>query len=1057
MNGYDFAERVLGQTNYDVLPLINFAGGGETEWLEFKAAMLPKDGIYGFSGKKQDNKWDHFWDISKALIGLANHIGGVLLLGVNEGKHEGKPTVEIVSLEHSGFMGDRDQFMRNNVRPQLISPDGGWKTATSGTWICETLHAVVTPRWGHLFGQPVLVLLVHPRTMQDGWLRATQRNGAIEKNAAPCRARGDFGRTDMRTEEEVEDWWSSRESYRTDLELGYQSFLDQWTGSTKRPDAQTNSIIEQNLLLLLAESKDFEGVFSPGTAGDGALGSHFLAEADEFDDTPAEGRSRKTSPQSVQKLLHSNPRTVLLGEPGSGKSTCFRFAATRLAESWEPGKPWGLLVNLNEFGDSGLRATILRKLESLHWIDIEGRLASGELILFLDALNECPVGRYVECCQDIAALLKFYPRARVHITSRVTHNPSQFKLPAFQIRPMSRDQRLKFLAIYLGNSARADEVLSHLDQQPGAEHFSGSPILLRIVAGIAQEPGTTLPTGMANLYRQFLQKWFKRELDKNLVTGTPALWSFGGFVEALSLLAFRMRRDGLVSCSIEFARQSVAPVIGVDHLARFLDQMAQGLLLKKNRQDDYLQFSHQTIQEYFAAEYLASHPDVLRETLDIAGATESSSGWFLTLVLAFELIERPTRDFLDAAWVAEPLLVAVALRSDEQLLRLPIHRHSDLWLRGILRAMRGEDATAEIRELAFFSRLPPKYPLPASLTNSLRSAAFWYAGESHQIGRLRLDRLRKFLLDRNSMWIETMPYLAEVDSSIAQRLSPAQKMIADIHADSTVLDAINLREATVIELCTLLRYKKMSNTQFATHWRDALGAANAVHRETNLLAVIRTAKEFKGGTVRVNLRDLDQPHWEALSQLGQHWKLSLRLLNFLVREGFVNVHSLRTDPGRIVDIVERLSPMNMYRFLKARIIDRGDIPITRLRSLIGELKPSLTQELIHARLLVSADMAGGRFSVSELEHSDRRKQIEVELVTKDWDVTVSKVLSSDTFGFVSHPGLSDGAIVHFDRISNPNGRTIRLGDKLRVRLNVQFDSKKNRWGFAVKSGKIFIG
>jgi hypothetical protein len=92
-------------------------------------------------------------------------------------------------------------------------------------------------------------------------------------------------------------------------------------------------------------------------------------------------------------------------------------------------KPWGLLVNLNEFGDSGLRATILRKLETLHWIDIEGRLATGELILFLDALNECPVGRYVECCQDIAALLKFYPRARVHITSRVTHNPSQFKLP----------------------------------------------------------------------------------------------------------------------------------------------------------------------------------------------------------------------------------------------------------------------------------------------------------------------------------------------------------------------------------------------------------------------------------------------------------------------------------------------------------------------------------------------------------------------------------------------------------------------------------------------------
>jgi hypothetical protein len=1054
MNGYDFVERVLGQTNYDVLPLIDFAGGGETEWLEFKAATLPKDGIYQVHGKKQDNKWDHLWDISKALIGLANHIGGVLLLGVSEIKREGKPTVEVVSLECSGFKGDRDKFMRDIVVPQLISPTGGWKTATSGTWLCETLHEVVTPRWGHLFGHPVLVLLVHPRLKQDGWLRSTQSNNSIEKNLTPCRARGDFGRTDMYSEEELQDWWPSRGSYRTDLDLGYQSFLDQWAGSRKRPDAQTDSIIEKSLSLLLDESRNFEGVFAPDMIGDGVQGNYFLAEADEFEDTPSEGRNRKAAPKSVQTLLQTLPRTVLLGEPGAGKSTCLRFAATKLAESWMPGKPWGLLVNLSEFSDFGLRATILRKLETLFWIDIEGRLVSGELILFLDALNECPVGRYVECCQDISSLLKFYPRARVHITSRVTHNRSQFGLPAFQIRPMSRSQRTMFLSIYLGNSARADEVLSRLDQQPGAEHFSGSPILLRIVAGIAQEPGTSLPTGMANLYRLFLKKWFERELEKNLVNGTPALWSFFGFVEALALLAFRMRRDGLVSCTTEFARQSVAPVIGTDHLARFLDQMAQGLLLKKNPQDDYLQFSHETIQEYFAAEYLANHPDVLHETLDLAGTSQFSSDWFLTLVLAFELIERPSRHFLDAAWETEPLLVAAALRSDEQLLRLPIHRHSDLWLRGILRAMRGEDSTAEIRELAFASRLPPKYSLPASLIDSLRSAAFWYAGESHPNGKLRLDRLRKFLLDRNSMWIETMPYLAEIGSSFGQRLSPAQRMLADIHADSAVLESINLRDATIIELCTLLRYKKISNTQFATHWRDVLTAANGAHQETNLLAVIRTAKEFKGGSVRVNLRDLDQSHREALSQIGQHWKLSLRLLNFLVREGFVNIESLRSDPGRIDDIVKRLSPMNMYRLLKAEIIGRVDIPIVQLRSLTSELKPSLVQELIHANLLVSGDMAGGRFSVSDLEHSDRRKQIEVELVTKDWDVTVSKVMSSEIFGFVSHPRLNDGAIVYFDRIYNPNSRAIRVGDKLHVRIGVQFDTKKNRWGFAVKSGKI---
>jgi hypothetical protein len=485
--------------------------------------------------------------------------------------------------------------------------------------------------------------------------------------------------------------------------------------------------------------------------------------------------------------------------------------------------------------------------------------------------------------------------------------------------------------------------------------------------------------------------------------------------------------------------------------------MAQGLLLRKDRQDEHLQFSHQTIQEYFVAEYLASHPQVLREVLEPKKTAEQSSGWFLSLVLAFELIERPSRDFLEATWAIEPLLVTVALRNDEQLLRLPLHHHSNLWLRGALRAMRGEDAAAEMRELAFVSRLPPKHPLPESLINSLRSPAFWYAGESHQNGALRLERLQKFLLNRDSMWIETMPYVAEAQPRWFDSMSTAQKSISNIRVKTTQKKSIDLNELTVVELCTLLRYKKISNAQFASCWLDALKKGDGEHRESNLLAVIRTAREFKDGALRLNLRELDPQQKEALSQIGQHWKLSLRLLNFLIREGFVNADSVRADPERIDDIVRRTSAMNMYRLLKAKILRREDIPVTRLRSLASELNPSQAQELVRGKLLVPSDIAGARFSTSELEQPDRRKQIEMELVTKDWDVTVSNILPSGVCGFITHPSLSEGAIVYFNRIDNPNGKTIQVGNRLCVRLQTQFDKKKSRWGFAVKSGKIMQG
>jgi hypothetical protein len=1056
MNGYDFVERILGQTNYDVLPLTELARGAETEWLEFKAATLPLEDKYDVKDKKQANKWDYRWNVSKGLICLANHVGGALILGVNE-LNNSDTQIEVVSLERSEFKGNKDEFMRNVVRKNLISPDKGWSTGLSGTWVCEELHTVVTPRWGSLFGQPVLVLLVRPRFLNEAWLSVVHREGSIEKRLVPCRAPGDLGRTDIYAEEEVEKWWvSSRNIESADLDLRYQSFLDKWTSTSKKSDDETNEVIRKYLSVFHDESAEFEGVFTQSKKTQGSASDSYIAQADEFYGTSSNAHQGKSTPRTVQGILDNSQRSVLLGEPGAGKSTCLLLAASKLATSWEPGKSWGLVVDLNEFGESGLRATILRKLEGLHWVDIESKVASGELILFLDALNECPVGRYVECSQDIAALLKLYPSARVHITSRITHYPDQFKLPAFHIRPMDRAQQGRFLASYLGSSVRSEEVLTHIYRQPGATHFAGSPILLRIVAGVGQDSGEALPTGMASLYKLFLSKWFDREVEKNGANGTPALWSFGSFVDALALLAFQMRKDGLVSCSNEFARNSVMPVIGADHVATFLGQMSQGLLLKKSRHDDFLQFSHQTIQEYFAAVHLARHPEVLEEILAGTNTTGSVSEWFLALVLAFELLERPPGSFLAAAWSMEPMLVAASLRDDGQLLRLPMHQHPDLWLRGALKAMRGEDFTTEVRELALASRLPPKYPLPQALTNSLRSAAFWYAGESHTNGAKRLNRLQEFLLNRHSMWIESMPYLMDGAHHLNARMSPSQLMVANVKSGFSGGQSLKLRNASMTELCTLLRLKIVSKSQFLAVWREVLDGGDRQYRYTDLLALVRTAKEFKTGSQHIEFKGLSSQDWEILAQIGRHWKLSLRLLNVLVREGVVNVDSLRADPGRIQSIVDKpdLSPMNMFRLMKAGVIRREDMSANRLRELVSELDPASVRELVQMRKLQSNDFVGGQFSHEELEDDKRRRQIELELVTRDWEVTVSRLLPRGDCGFVSHPKLNSGAIVYFEKIDNPYGRTIKVGDRLSVRLRVQRDKKHERWGFAVSSGKL---
>jgi hypothetical protein len=146
--------------------------------------------------------------------------------------------------------------------------------------------------------------------------------------------------------------------------------------------------------------------------------------------------------------------------------------------------------------------------------------------------------------------------------------------------------------------------------------------------------------------------------------------------------------------------------------------------------------------------------------------------------------------------------------------------------------------------------------------------------------------------------------------------------------------------------------------------------------------------------------------------------------------------------------------MNMFRLMKAGVIYREDLSTSRLRDLLSELDPARARELVQMRKLHSKDLFGGQFSLEELEDHERRRQIELELVTKDWDVTVSRLLPRGDCGFVSHPKLGNGAIVYFENIKNPFGRTIRVDDRLRVRLKIMYDKKHERWSYAVSTGEI---
>ncbi|MFN6581063.1 MAG: HEAT repeat domain-containing protein [Aulosira sp. ZfuVER01] len=318
----------------------------------------------------------------------------------------------------------------------------------------------------------------------------------------------------------------------------------------------------------------------------------------------------KTERLPVQEGLrkYAENHVLLVGKPGSGKSTAL---ARLLLEEAEKAKSLGdsgcipVLVELRQYTTSVL--DLIQNFLHRHglYIDVEIKtlLRNRQLLLLVDGVNELP---NEEARRELKTFRENHPKTPMIFTTRDLGVGGDLGIEQkLEMQPLTEEQMQQFIRAYLPETG--EEMLQRLGER--LRSFGETPLLLWMLCELFQQTND-IPPNLGLVFRQFTQFYDSQIKDDVRVVEELRCW----WKQSLEALAFTMMQgETPTELRVIIDRLEAEEILTkflegkVDYPPTRAKELLKDLLkhhLIQISSNEKIEFRHQLIQEYYAAECL---------------------------------------------------------------------------------------------------------------------------------------------------------------------------------------------------------------------------------------------------------------------------------------------------------------------------------------------------------------------------------------------------------------------------------------------------------------------